>query len=211
MGVFPVAERSSECWLRELSQNGSGAAAADLRKFLRAGLARALGGRSVGEADLDDFVQDAMIRVLSNLDTFRGDSRFTTWAMAVAVRVAFSALRRRRYKELAASDIGPADGSFSIEDFAREDVPERPLGRSRLLCELKRAIEEKLTERQRAAVLGELASVPSEELAWRLGMSRNALYKLHHDARKKLLAALDEAGFDAEDVRSAFDGASEEA
>lgn len=75
--------------------------------------------------------------------------------------------------------------------------------------ELKRAIDERLTDRQRAAAMGELAGVPSEELAQRFGMNRNALYKLHHDARKKLLAALGEAGFDAEDVRSAFEEASE--
>ncbi len=37
-----------------------------------------------------------------------------------------------------------------------------------------------------------------------LGTNRNALYKLLHDARKRMLRGLSEAGITAEEVREAF-------
>ena len=74
---------------------------------------------------------------------------------------------------------------------------------------LRDAIERDLTPRQRAAVLGELAGMPTAVLAEQLGTNANALYKLHHDARLRLRAALEERGFSAQDVRSLIDTRSE--
>jgi RNA polymerase sigma-70 factor (ECF subfamily) len=71
---------------------------------------------------------------------------------------------------------------------------------------LQRAIHRDLSDRQRRAVLGELHGVPSEALAEQLGVSRNAFYKLHHDARKKLKSAILAAGFSAQDVMRALGG-----
>ena len=53
-----------------------------------------------------------------------------------------------------------------------------------------------------AAILGELAGMPCARLAEELGTNPNALYKLHHDARKRLRQALLDRGFGEEDVRS---------
>lgn len=58
-----------------------------------------------------------------------------------------------------------------------------------------------LTPRQRAVIEAELAGVDRDELAARLGTNRNALYKLAHDARAKLRAALLGAGFSLAEVR----------
>ncbi len=172
---------------------------AELRGYLRRGLRKALGG--IADHEIDDFTHDAIVRILQNLPSYRGDSQFTTWAMTVAIRVAFSALRRRRHREQ------PVEADAELDDLAfgaiRSDAPASVVEREDLLAALRRAITEKLTERQRVAILGELRQVPSEVLAERLGITRNALYKLHHDARKKLKAALIEAGFTNADVWSA--------
>ena len=88
-------------WLSALRQHGeSGRAAEELREYLRNGIAKALRAQQLGAADLEDCAQDAFVGVFERLDTFRGDSRFTTWAMAVALRTAFSMLRRRRHQNL---------------------------------------------------------------------------------------------------------------
>ena len=42
--------------------------------------------------------------------------------------------------------------------------------------------------------------MPQDEIARQLGSNRNALYKLTHDARKKLKERLEAAGFTAEDL-----------
>ena len=76
-------------------------ALADLRHLVSRGLHFALVNR-VEESRLDDLVedfsQDALLRIMENLDSFRGESKFITWATKVAVRVAYSELRRKRWK-----------------------------------------------------------------------------------------------------------------
>jgi len=201
---------SADPWLLALRGPAPRPEALDeLRAYLRRTLARVLAGRrGAGEADLDDWAQEALLSVLQGLPRFRGESRFSTWAAAVAVRTAFTQLRRRRYSE---SSLGELDLA-RLEPYAagsRAEDPERAHGRRSLLEELHRAIGECLTERQRAAVLGELAGVPSREIARRLGTNPNALYKLVHDARRRLKAALERAGYDGDEVRAELAAATE--
>ncbi len=202
--------RTNTEWLVALRRPDPARALADLQRYVRGTIAKLLRGRSpVDESDLDDFTQDALIRILQGLDRFRGDSRFTTWATAVAVRVALSALRRRRYRYQPLEDLEletakPVAGGPSA---ARD--PGQASDRETLVAALHKAIRDDLTERQRSAILGELAGVPSGALAEHLETNLNALYKLHHDARKKLKRALNNAGYSDEDVRQELLMASE--
>lgn len=183
-------QRSNDRWIEELrSPTDGGGAVADLRRYLYRGLAKAFAGRGASDADLEDFVQDSVVRVLASLDTFRGESRFTTWAMAVAVRVALGALRRRRFRERR-EDTDPLALERAIATAADDSDPALDLEHKRMLAALRSAIADDLTDRQRAAVLGELSGIPTDVLAERLGLTRNALYKLHHDARRKLRRAV---------------------
>ncbi len=207
-----LGNRTNTQWLAELRHpTQTGQAAEELRTYLRKALARVLRDRAnVDESDLDDFTQDALIRILQVLDRFRGDSRFTTWATAVAVRVALSSLRRRSYQHRPLEDLDlgtvtPAAGAYSV---GRD--PGHAIDRRTLLETLHRAINDTLTERQRIVILGELGGVPSRVLVERLGTNANALYKLHHDARKKLRRALNDAGYSDENVRHELLMASEE-
>lgn len=205
-----VAIKTNATWLNDLEHPGrEGPALEELRVYLRGVLGRVLGGRgNVDEYDLDDFTQEALVRILNGLGSFRGNSRFTTWASAVAIRVALSALRRRRYKHCPLEDIecgfaGAAPASYSIV----ED-PGDAIDRSTLLAALQRAIRDSLTERQRAVVQGKLAGISGDVLAERLHTNPNALYKLYHDARQRLRRALNEAGFSDDEVREQFQQAS---
>jgi len=71
---------------------------------------------------------------------------------------------------------------------------------------LRHAIATQLSERQRVAILAELRGVPTVEIAERLGSNQNALYKLTHDARKKLRTALVADGFTAESLHGLAKG-----
>ena len=199
-----LRERTNEEWLAELrSPEETDRALAELGAYLRAVLARVLRSRAgVDESDLDDFTQDALVRVLAGLDRFRGDSRFTTWATAVAVRTAFTALRRRRFRHRSLDDLALDHVEVVTGLSAGSRDPGRAMDRDALIETLRTAINEALTERQRAVVLGELAGVPTEVLVERLETNPNALYKLHHDARRKLKRALNEAGYTDDEVRS---------
>jgi RNA polymerase sigma-70 factor (ECF subfamily) len=46
--------------------------------------------------------------------------------------------------------------------------------------------------------------MPQDEIARHLGSNRNAVYKLTHDARKRLKQGLEMAGFGTEEIRAAF-------
>jgi RNA polymerase sigma-70 factor (ECF subfamily) len=50
-------------------------------------------------AEADEATQDVFISALSSLDTFRGDSDFTTWLHRITVNLCRNRLRKRRAKE----------------------------------------------------------------------------------------------------------------
>jgi RNA polymerase sigma-70 factor (ECF subfamily) len=63
---------------------------------------------------------------------------------------------------------------------------------------------EELTPKQRQALQAVLAGMPLEEVARRTGTNRHALYKLLHDARRRLQQSMLDQGLSAQDVLSAF-------
>jgi len=199
-------ERTNEAWLVDLRTNGPEAtrAHADLWRVLRRGLGRVLGGRTgIDAAVLDDFAQEACLKVLARLDSFRGDSRFTTWAVAVSVRVAFSELRKARWRDVSLDQFA-SDGRVAFEPTDPSIGPELRARRDEILAAFRRVLEEGLTERQRTAITAELNGMPQEEIAHQLGTNRNALYKLTYDARRKLKDGLVSAGITEDEVRLAF-------
>ena len=198
-------ERSNEAWLRQLASEGPDqqAALADLRRALMRGLRHALAGDDRADgAFLEDTVQDALVRILERLDQFEGRSRFVTWATSVAIRLAFSELRRRRWKDVSFDEI-TAEGDFFApvaDDSAWASLPQRQA----ILDKMYDVIRHDLTQKQRAVLSAELKGMPQAEIARHLGSNRNAVYKLTHDARKRLKHGLESAGYRLDDVRAAF-------
>ena len=202
-------DRENETWLTQLSGSGPDqqAALSDLRDALVRGLRKALSHRAgAGDAFLQDVVQDTLVRILERLPQFEGRSRFLTWAMSVAIRVAMSELRRRRWKDVSLDKV-VADADLAPARVV-DDGP-GPLARSEreaILATMHEVIRNGLTEKQRQALLAELQGMPQDEIARHLGSNRNALYKLTHDARRRLKRGLEAAGFTAEDIGAAFAG-----
>jgi RNA polymerase sigma-70 factor (ECF subfamily) len=202
-----VIERTNEQWLAELREPNPDEALADLYDLLVRGLRAALGGYGGGvEANVGDFAQEALIKITGNLDSFRGESRFTTWAHKIAMSVAFTELKRRRWRDVSlqdlfarreAADRGPADTQLTPEQLTFQNM---------VLGELRRLVDEELTDRQREAVVAViLEEMPVSEVARRMGTNQNALYKLLHDARRKLKRQMEAAGLSPEEVLAAFE------
>jgi RNA polymerase sigma-70 factor, ECF subfamily len=189
------AERSNEEWLKLLQQSGpeTDAAYAELRAFLVRGLQKALQGRPTALDLAEDFAQDSMVHITRHLSRFRGDSRFTTWALAIAIRVAFNEMRRSRWRDVSLDALMGADGFASAITNTSADDPERSLARKEILEKLDAALRE-LTPKQRQILMGELRGVPQEQLAIQMDMTRNALYKLGHDGRKRMKQTLLKSG-----------------
>jgi RNA polymerase sigma-70 factor (ECF subfamily) len=207
-------EKTNAAWLLELRDPGPSGLRArrELRELVFRALRRGLERRPEAGALLEDFAQESVLRILSRLDSFRDESRFSTWAIAIAMRVSFSALRRHHWRDVSLDALfaGTAtrapEPPAAAEAFASKALtPERELARRQIVAALERCVAESLTERQQKVVLAELRGMPQEEIAAQLGMNRNAVYKLCHDARRALQRSLEQAGHAADSVRWAFE------
>ena len=202
--------RTNEEWLSELRSDNQNQAIDDLGRVLKRGLIYALSSRIKTdlETQVDDFVQDAILRILDKMDTFRGESKFTTWAQKVAVRVAFTEMRRQRWKDISIEDLMPEDsGDFTpmvLSDPSPD--PEKRASQTIMLEMVDEMLKNDLTDRQRTALMAVMhGGMPLEEVARRMDTNRNALYKLLHDARKQMRSRLIEKGMTPQDVLEVFE------
>lgn len=190
-------QRSDEAWLDELGATRALAyepACTDLRRLLRGALARGF-ARQLSESDLDDLTQESLLRVHQRLTSFARQCRFTTWATTIAVNCALSELRRRRYEHVSLDDAHvQARASLS------EEAASAPREHEQDLELLQQGIAVALTERQREALLARLGGLPLVEIARRLGTTQGAIYKLLHDARRRLKSHLEAARSQDDDL-----------
>lgn len=153
-------------------------------------------------SELDDLATqaaaDALMAILRKLHTYRGDSRFTTWAYKFALLEAAVKVRRHTWhdREVPLGD----DGWAQLAD--RRAAPATDAETAELIDAVRAAISEALTPHQRAVLIAiTLNDVPIDVLAERLSTTRGALYKTLHDARKNLRARLAADGHDPDHPR----------
>ncbi|MBV7327240.1 hypothetical protein KFU94_03095 [Chloroflexi bacterium TSY] len=92
-----LVERSNQEWCDLLKHETCDVALAELGLLLRQGLQHALTHDPlVDEAAVESFVEQALRKIQRELDTFAGQSRFTTWAQKIAVHIALREIRRQR-------------------------------------------------------------------------------------------------------------------
>lgn len=199
------ARRNDDEWVRDLTSTDAALredAISDLRDMLLRGLATSLSKRGrVDDAFLEDVVQDASLKILSKPETFQGRSKFRTWAVTIAVRTALSMMRKREWKNVSLESL-TADADLNPEvAIDRSETVTQANSRSELLQRLKELIDSDLTKKQWTAITAELRGMPLAQVAEKMGTNPNSLYKLLHDARKKLRRGLEAAGFTVEDVR----------
>jgi RNA polymerase sigma-70 factor (ECF subfamily) len=155
--------------------------------------------------DLDDLAHqaadDALLAILRKLDTYRGDSRFTTWAYKFALLEAAVKVRRRAWQGREVP-IEPEHWSVMASGG---DSPAGEAESKELLESVSSAIDTELSPHQREVLVAvALNDVPIDVLAERLNTTRGALYKTIHDARKKLRGHLADAGlrFELDELES---------
>ncbi len=208
--------RTNESWLEDLRTPGPvrDEALDDLHAIVAKGLPYAL-SRWLSPDDplfaplVEEVSQETLLRVLDQLDTFEGRSMFTTWVHKIAIRIALTELRRKRWQdssldELVDNEENPAPERLMADPQAG---PETSAERADMLTRIRRILDEELTEKQRQAlVLLGLQDLPMEDAARIMKTNRNALYKLLHDARLRLKRRLAAEDLNAQEVLSAFEG-----
>lgn len=208
--------RTNEEWISDLQSEGTqrDAALADLRQAILNGLPYAL-NKWLPTNDprftplAEEVAQDTLLRVLDRLDTFEGRSQFTTWVHKIAVRIALTELRRKRWENFSLEEIiegeeGFPMGSLMIDHQASS--PEEQAEGADMMQRLQRIIAEELTDKQHQAMVAiAIKGMPFEEVARRMGTNRNALYKMMHDTRLRLKHRLAQEGLTPEDVLAGFE------
>jgi RNA polymerase sigma-70 factor (ECF subfamily) len=195
-----MATRTNEEWLKALRGDGEVGSRAleDLRLVIQRGLPYALSRWLSPEqpqfsALVEEVTQETLLRVLDQLDSFEGRSQFTTWVHKIAVRIALTELRRKRWRdssldELTENEDAPPPPGLLADSQAGPEISAERLD---MLSRVRRIIEEELTDRQRQAlILLGVQDLPIEDAARKLKTNRNALYKLLHDARLRLRTRL---------------------
>lgn len=214
-----MSPRSNEEWMWALTEQPGEVqsdALKDLHDFLlRAGLVylsqrrSELAGWSRDDVRglAEDLAQEALLEIRASLGSFKGESKFTTWAYRFVVNRAASELRRRHYRNVSLDQLREAEPAlFQALLFEQGAVePEQLAQRRNYLNLLRDIIEHELNERQRAAIVGvHLQGLAMDEVAEALGLNRNALYKLLHDARQRIKARLHARHLTEGDILAAF-------
>ena len=194
-------------WVAELRNDDfevRNVASGELRNILLRGLLGAFRPKGIDETFCEDISQEATIKVIDRIEQFRGESRFTTWAMTIAIRLAVNEIRRKSFRQVSLEGLSGRD-SLQFQVPGDSAQPVNQLGRKQVMLKLQELIEG-LSEKQRIATQALLDGMPVDIIAEKTGSNRNAIYKLVHDARLKLKEGFDRSGYQWDDITAAIEG-----
>lgn len=211
-----MIKRTNEEWADDLRSEGGQreSALSDLRQIIMKGLSYGL-SKWLSSDDprfeplAEEVAQETLLRVLDQLDTFEGRSQFTTWVHKIAVRIALTELRRKRWENVSLDELVDREESAPLPGLMMDhqtSTPEELVEGADLMQRIQRIIAEELTEKQRQAMVAvAIKGMPLEEAARRMGTNRNALYKLMYDTRLRLKRRLAQEGLTPEDILASFE------
>jgi RNA polymerase sigma factor (sigma-70 family) len=140
--------------------------------------------------DAEDATQEILVKIVTRLDSFRGESAFRTWAYRVAANHLLSMCRGRTEQVIGGFECyagaldrtpeedAPEDRALSAEDALLAEEARIGCTRGMLLC---------LDREQRLAfVLAEILELPDVEAAGILGLSHDAFRQRLSRARHQL-------------------------
>ena len=166
--------------LIQQARQGDGGAVRELYQR-HAGRVYAVVKRLAGHDDAlaEDWAQEAWVRAIRALPTFRGDSRFTTWLHRIAVN---SALHGRRSRQRKAGREAPmVDDLVSVRPAAETSV---------LRMQLERAMERLPEGMRKVLVLHDVEGYTHEEIGAMLGVNpgtcKSQLFKARARMRRLL-------------------------
>ncbi len=204
-----VINRTNDQWknaLRSTDIKIRDTAILELHRLLLRGLSGAFKGNDCATPSLvEDSAQEALLRITANLDSFRGESKFLTWAMKIAIRIVYSEMRKAGWKDVSLDEASDVSKPRAAEIVDKSVSPEVRTLQTEIIENLWLAINESLTKKQKTALLADfVADMPIEEIARKMGTNRNAVYKLLYDARQNLRRHLNSSEISFDEVKKAF-------
>lgn len=150
--------------------------------------------RLVGENEAEDLAQETFVKVNQALESFRGDSKLSTWLYRIATNTALDRLRSSTFQR-------PAEDAFSEDPL--ENCKAQVDDRDAWTGEKKPSVEQQVVRAEMNAcllgqierlpdtyrtvfVLSELEELANQEIADILGLSIETVKIRLHRAREKL-------------------------
>jgi RNA polymerase sigma-70 factor, ECF subfamily len=187
-----ILTNNDETTLVDQARNGSSEAIEQLVSRYEARLFRLAQNITVNHEDTEEVVQNAFVKAFKNLAAFRGDSRFYTWIVRIAVNEALMKVRSRRYKEVSIDepkDAGDHTIVREIEDWGPN--PERRYSQEELRRILETSIGRLRHEYRIVFQLRDVEGFSTEETARALALSTSAVKTRLRRARFQLRDSLD--------------------
>jgi len=159
------------------------------------------------EAEAEDVVQDAVLKAYRKLAGFRGDSKFSTWLIAITLNEARARLRKENRATLDSLDAQREDGGdftpAALTDW--REVPLAALERLEIRDLIQRAVAELPDTYREIVTLRDVEELSVNDTAALLGISVSLVKVRLHRARmmlqKKLVPHLKLVGKKASKAR----------
>jgi RNA polymerase sigma-70 factor, ECF subfamily len=125
------------------------------------------------DEDAEDVLQDAFLKAYTHLDNFKGDSKFYTWIVRIAVNEALMRLRKRKTDRSVPLDEPVELGEETVqrEIAVWEDNPEQQYSQEEWRRILDEAVDSLKPDFRTVFVLRDIEELSTEETAETLGIS----------------------------------------
>jgi RNA polymerase sigma-70 factor (ECF subfamily) len=153
--------------------------------------------------DAEDVLQETFLKAYEHLDQFKGDSKFYTWIVRIAVNQALMKLRRRKTDKSVSLDetIDTGEDTITREIAAWDEDPEQRFSREELGEILDTAVESLEPPYRSVFVLRDIEELSTEETAEALNLSvpavKSRLLRARLQLREKLTRYFKRKGDDA--------------
>ena len=153
--------------------------------------------------DAEDVLQETFLKAYEHLEQFKGDSKFYTWVVRIAVNQALMKLRKRKTDRSVSMDEGIDTGEDIVvrEIAAWDENPEQKYSREELAEILDSAVQSLAPPYRTVFVLRDIEELSTEETAEALELSipavKSRLLRARLQLREKLTRFFKRKGDDA--------------
>jgi RNA polymerase sigma-70 factor (ECF subfamily) len=185
------------------ARDGETAAFAELVRRYEGKIFRLAQHITQNREDAEDVLQETFMKAYEHLEQFKGDSKFYTWIVRIAVNQALMKLRRRKTDKSVSLDeqIDTGEDTVVREIAAWGEDPEQRFSREELGEILDGAIESLEPPYRSVFVLRDVEDLSTEETAEALGLSvpavKSRLLRARLQLREKLTRLFKRKGDDA--------------
>jgi RNA polymerase sigma-70 factor, ECF subfamily len=145
------------------------------------------------EADAEEVAQEAVLKALTHLDQFRGEAKFSTWLVQIAINEARFKLRKDRRHLYDSIEEGSTnqEGDYIPRDFADwRQIPSEALQQRELKEALARALQSLRPKYREVLVLRDVEHLSIRETAEMLGLTEQTVKTRLSRARLQMRDAL---------------------